>query len=154
MSVNTIEKPFSTETQSAKQSGNVPYQKIKESLQRIANNVGDLGLETVELFIGETLFKQGQEGDCMYFILSGQLNVSIRQSDGNELIVRVLKEGAIVGELSLISGQNRTASVSAIKNTRLLRITEKDISKLLEYDSLLFDNIGKIALKSRVVLLL
>lgn len=145
MRVNMIEKPFGTEIQSAKQSGNAPYQKIKESLRRIAKHVGELSLETIELFTGETLFNQGQEGDCMYFILSGQLDVRIRQSDGSEHLVSVLKEGAIVGELSVLSGQNRTATVSAIENTRLLRITEKDISKLLKYDSLLFDNIGKIA---------
>ena len=138
-------KPFDMETQYAKQSGNAPYQKIRESVRRIANHAGELSLETIELFTGETLFKQGQEGDCMYFILSGQLDVKIRQSDGSEQLVSVLKEGAIVGDLSLLSGQNRTASVSAIENTRLLRITEKDISKLLKYDSLLFDNIGKIA---------
>ena len=42
-------KPFGTETQSAKQSGNAPYQKIKESVRRIANHVAELSLETIEL---------------------------------------------------------------------------------------------------------
>jgi len=140
-----IEKSLGTETQSGSQTENTPYQKIKETIGRIASHVGELSLETIELFLGDTLFKQGQEGDCMYFVLSGKLDVRIRQSDGSEHLVSVLEAGNIVGELSLFSGQNRTASVSATENTSLFRITEKDISRLLKYDSQLFDNIGKVA---------
>jgi len=75
---------------------------------------------------GNYLCRQGQAGDCMYMIQSGEADVLVRGQDGKELRVAKLRAGDIAGELNMIDGTARGADVVAgglVKTFRLERDT-------------------------------
>lgn len=75
----------------------------------------------VELQAGEMLMQQGDPGDAAYLSLSGRLRVYVRDGEG-ERMVRELGRGEIIGEMSLFTGEPRTASVVAVRKSMLARI--------------------------------
>ncbi len=139
-----MSEPFEPNIQSGKP-GIRSDQEIIELVSKLAGREKELGLETIELCAGEILFNQGQEGNCMFLVLSGKLDVRIYQPDGTEHLINVLTEGSIVGEMAFLSGQNRMATVYVREDVRLIRITEKDIGKLVQGDTGLIENISTVA---------
>jgi voltage-gated potassium channel len=73
---------------------------------------------------GEVLMRRGQPGDCMYFIVSGQVRVEHRP-DPIEL-----GPGEFFGEMSLLSGQPRTATVTVVETAELLILDIADFRDL------------------------
>ena len=71
----------------------------------------------------QTLFLAGDAGDGCYRIDEGLLKVSVVAPTGSERILAILGPGAIVGELSMISGEARSASVAAIRESSLCFIS-------------------------------
>jgi Cyclic nucleotide-binding domain len=67
---------------------------------------------------GQIIFRQGELGDCAYFIQSGEVEM-IRQENGNENVVATLSEGDYFGEKALISSAPRTATIRAATQTRV-----------------------------------
>jgi CRP/FNR family transcriptional regulator, cyclic AMP receptor protein len=63
---------------------------------------------------GEVLFRAGDVGDGCYRIQTGLVKVLVTSQKGEERIISLLGPGAIVGELSVIDGKPRSASVIAI----------------------------------------
>ncbi len=66
-----------------------------------------------------TLFQAGDAGDGCYLVNEGLLKVTMVSRSGNERILAFLGSGAIVGELSIIDGLPRSASVVAVRNSDL-----------------------------------
>lgn len=87
-------------------------------------------LEVVQLLAGATLFQQGEPGDAMYLIRSGTLRVSARGPAGEDLVLDVLDPGASVGEMALLTGQPRTATVSAIVDSELVKFSRPAFDRL------------------------
>jgi len=73
----------------------------------------------VQLGADEVLFLAGDPGDGCYRIDSGLLKVMMISRSGVERILVVLGPGAIVGELSIIDGRPRSASVVAVRDSTL-----------------------------------
>ena len=66
--------------------------------------------------IGSTLFSEGEEGDGLYVIDKGLLKIVVKSPLGEERIVSMLGQGAIVGELSVIDGLPRSASAVVMQD--------------------------------------
>lgn len=66
---------------------------------------------------GETLFNEGDPGDGMYIIERGELVVTTTATTGERVVLAELSNGALLGELSLASGQPRSATVEAMSAT-------------------------------------
>jgi CRP/FNR family transcriptional regulator, cyclic AMP receptor protein len=73
----------------------------------------------VRVTADEVLFLAGDKGDGCYRIEEGLLKVTMVSRAGNERILAFFGPGAIVGELSLIDGLPRSASVVAVRNSTL-----------------------------------
>src|SRR5580693_5814330 len=73
----------------------------------------------VKLTADETLFTAGDAGDGCYRINEGLLKVTMVSRAGGERILAFLGAGAIVGELALIDGFPRSASVVAVRDAQL-----------------------------------
>jgi len=71
---------------------------------------------------GETLFRAGESADAMYVVLSGRLRVWLERG-GTDRAIRELSRGEIVGELALLTGEARSATVRAIRDTELARLS-------------------------------
>ncbi len=85
---------------------------------RLATNLFS-GAKPVRLDADEVLFLAGERGDGCYRIKSGLLKVTMVSRSGSERILAFLGPGAIVGELSVIDGRPRSASVMAMRKAEL-----------------------------------
>src|SRR5262245_20662025 len=74
---------------------------------------------TVSLAAGQMLFLAGDEGDGCYRVEDGLLKANVVAPAGGERILAILGPGSIVGELSMIDGAPRSASVSALRDSKL-----------------------------------
>ena len=85
----------------------------------------------LSLPVGAILIRQGETGGSMFVILDGAADVTVKAVDGAEQQVNVLALDDIVGEMSLLTGAPRTATVKAATPLRVLEITKEAIEALL-----------------------
>ena len=98
---------------------------------------------------GEAIVRQDAEGDSMFVLLEGQARVVLEPS-GQE--VAVIPAGGFFGEMSMLTGDRRTATVRAVKDLRVLEITAKDFGALAAAHPGLLDHISTIMSTRRVEL--
>ena len=82
---------------------------------------------TVRVPGGSWLFRAGEPGDSLYIVLAGRCEVV----DTHEQSILVLGRGAVLGELALVTGSPRAASVRASRDTELLELTRSEFERLL-----------------------
>jgi CRP/FNR family transcriptional regulator len=80
---------------------------------------------TIALKQGQTLFESGAIGDGCYWLEEGVLKVSVASNQGAERILAILGPGAIVGELAMIDGLPRSATVQALRDSRLIFVARR-----------------------------
>jgi CRP/FNR family cyclic AMP-dependent transcriptional regulator len=85
----------------------------------------------VELAAGETLFREGDTGTSAYQILSGVVRVTVDGATGPTELAR-RSVGELIGELSILSRDPRSATVTAVEHTRLAVITPDRIERELD----------------------
>jgi CRP-like cAMP-binding protein len=81
---------------------------------------------------GEILCRQGEEGGTLYAICSGGVSITVRQTDGRETVVAHLGPDAFFGEMSLLTGEKRSATVTAERDTEVLMVSKTALAPLLE----------------------
>jgi CRP-like cAMP-binding protein len=81
---------------------------------------------------GETVFLLGESGKCLVVLLEGRLRVSIASSDGRELVLALVEPGEILGEIAVLDGRERTATVTAQGAGAVAFIDRHDLITLLE----------------------
>ncbi|MGB9735451.1 MAG: cyclic nucleotide-binding domain-containing protein [bacterium] len=85
---------------------------------------------------GSIIVKEGEPGDAMYIVKDGLLEVSTVGRNGKEIVLAQLSEGDVFGEVALVTGRERTATVKALKQTRLMKLKKQDFQEIIEkYDS-------------------
>lgn len=77
------------------------------------------------------VIRQGDPGNSMFVIIQGAVGVVRREKDGKEISLAELKEGDFFGEIALVSGQPRIASVITTEETELLELTRSDVAKVI-----------------------
>jgi len=81
---------------------------------------------------GTVLFEEGAFGDTMYMIVVGQLQVSKRMVAGADKVLTILGAGQYVGEMSLLRGAQRSATVKALTDTEVIEIDQDAFMQLLQ----------------------
>jgi CRP-like cAMP-binding protein len=81
-----------------------------------------------------TIFSEGDPADGMYLVLEGMALVLARNTQGTEQTIGIVTEGQSFGELGLLVGGPRTATVTAGLDVRLLKITP-EVMTTLERDN-------------------
>jgi CRP/FNR family cyclic AMP-dependent transcriptional regulator len=76
-------------------------------------------LTVEECDAGQILFQAGDAGDSMYLIDDGKVQISMRSTDGEELILAVLARGDFFGEMALFDGKPRSANATVVESGRL-----------------------------------
>ncbi|GAB4150246.1 MAG: hypothetical protein Kow00107_00680 [Planctomycetota bacterium] len=80
---------------------------------------------------GETIVKKGEIGRHLYIILTGTASVLGTHDDGSESVIAVLKRGDSIGEMSLLTQENISATVVAQENCTAARLSRMDFINLL-----------------------
>ncbi len=77
-----------------------------------------------DVLAGEAVVRRGEPGDCMYFIVSGEVSVELKPQP------RILGPGDFFGEMSLITGEARSATAIAVTTCELLHLDLADFLHL------------------------
>jgi NTE family protein len=88
-------------------------------------------VQWTEVAAGEALMRQGEPGDCAYLSVGGRLRVYMNDDDGSPRPVRELGRGELIGEMSLFTGEPRSATVMAIRDSVLARLDKPHFEQLL-----------------------
>lgn len=79
----------------------------------------------------QIILQQNEPGDALYILLAGRVKVVLYGEDGREVILSALRDGDFFGEMALIDGGPRSASVVAVEDSRLIRIRRDAFLRLL-----------------------
>ena len=79
---------------------------------------------------GDLLFEQGAEATALYIVQSGEVQVRAHSPSGEDIVLAVLGPGAVVGELALIDGGPRSATVEAISDCDVYRLERVAFNEL------------------------
>lgn len=92
-----------------------------------------LGRAAIEVTLsdGEPLFEQGDEGDTLYAVTEGAIELSVLSREGRKLSLDILRPGDMFGEIALFDPSHRTASAVAIGETHLLSVRNRDLLREL-----------------------
>jgi CRP/FNR family cyclic AMP-dependent transcriptional regulator len=71
------------------------------------------------------LFHHGDQGDAMYFILSGRVRISVPDTEGKDIHLAKLASGDFFGEIALLDGNPRSADAVVIEKARLAVIARE-----------------------------
>lgn len=82
-------------------------------------------LEWFEIDGGEVLFNEGEEGDALYFIISGRLQAFINYKAEDEKKLGDIIRGETVGEMAVFTGERRIATVIAIRDSVLVKLNHQ-----------------------------
>jgi NTE family protein len=96
-----------------------------ETLEEIAAHA-----DVVEVTAGDWLVREGEPAEGLYVLRSGRLEV-VREAGDAETVVRVMAPGAVIGELALLTGAKRAASVRARRDCALLSVSSEAFRRLL-----------------------
>jgi CRP-like cAMP-binding protein len=80
---------------------------------------------------GEHIIRQGDPGDSMYFIVSGQVDILFRSLDGVERMVSRMESGDFFGEASLLTGEARSASAIAESRVECYRLDKAGLQGMV-----------------------
>lgn len=84
---------------------------------------------------GVRVFHEGDQSDACYLVRSGDLRVTREHSDGRAIALATLGRGDIFGELAMLDGQARSASVETLSDSELLALPAADFRRLLAQHS-------------------
>jgi len=101
------------------------------------------GLHHTVYGVGEVIMRTGEPGDSLYVLRSGQVSVRLGV-DGLEKEVAVLGEGDFFGEMSLMTGEPRRATVVAKTDVECYVIDRALFQQILRNNAKLADEIGKL----------
>lgn len=79
---------------------------------------------------GEIVFKQGDEGEHMYVVDSGHVEIVV-DSGGHELQLSVLGPEEIFGEMAIFGGETRSATARAVDKCGVREISQEDVYKFV-----------------------
>ncbi len=102
---------------------------------------GDLGaatlrdleaeLELVWIEGGTTLFRQGEAGDALYLVVSGSLQVLLETAGEEPRAVGQFGHGETIGEMALLEGEPRNATVLALRDSQVARLPREGFERLI-----------------------
>ena len=93
---------------------------------------------------GEMIIKQNEPGSSLYIVADGVVSVQLDVENGHRKIVSKLGVGDFFGEMSLMTGETRSATVSALTNSVLLEISKAVMKDLFRNNLDFYDAVSKI----------
>ena len=93
---------------------------------------------------GETVVNQGDPGSSFYLVVKGRLEVLRNTQDGKNVLLTELGPGQFFGELSLLTGEPRTATVRSASDSELLRLEKEDFQEILKRHPAMAENLADV----------
>jgi hypothetical protein len=107
------------------------------------------GLKLLSFERGAVILREGQGGGSLYMLTSGRVRAFKKGTDGKQNPLGDLKEGAFFGEMSILTGQPRTASVVALSRCELLELDRATLDGITKTHPHVWDVLREFAEKRR-----
>ncbi|MEO6946338.1 MAG: cyclic nucleotide-binding domain-containing protein, partial [Nitrobacter sp.] len=88
----------------------------------------------IDLASGATLLRQGDVSDDVYFVLSGRLYAFSETESGARKVLSEIGRGESIGELALFTGEPRSATIVAVRDSLLVKVTRAMIERAIMQD--------------------
>lgn len=88
------------------------------------------GLELISLEPGDIVISQGEPGNSVFILTTGTVKAFVRDQNGRNVKVREMTEGAFFGEISILTGAPRTATVTAASPCELLVLDRPTLDRI------------------------
>jgi len=98
---------------------------------------------------GEQVIQQGDAGDSLFLIMSGRVEVTARQADAAAVRLATLEMGDYFGEMSLMTGEPRSATVTALMETTIFEVNKQSFRGMISAQPGLVEQLG-VALRVRL----
>lgn len=89
------------------------------SLEKLA-----AGGELIHVPGGEVLLREGDQSDALFVVASGRMQVFVAAPAGEDLLVGEIGRGEVIGEMGVLAGEPRSATVRALRDTNLVRFSK------------------------------
>lgn len=123
---------------------------IFQGLDEAAANTLRASMSPVKLRKGQSLFKEGDDGDILYIVTSGKIKLGTKSQDGRENLLMILGPGEMFGDLSLFDAGPRTATATAVTESKLLLLgQEKVIPWIKEHPEVSLHLLARLASRLR-----
>lgn len=99
-------------------------------------------VEPIKYEPGDIIFREGESGDAWYALYRGEVEV-VKKSDNAEESIRTLEPHSCFGEIAILDGLPRSATIRAAKETVVLRIPQDKFRDLLNEDNLVAHKLVK-----------
>ena len=110
-----------------------------DALTQVANSLRPLLYEA-----GRTVVRQGDEGDTFFLVSRGRVGIWMGETDNDAQPVATLGRGQCFGEMSLLTGARRTATVRAVEDTELLLLGKAEFRDILLADPKVLESLSQI----------
>lgn len=124
-------QPSATESPAGKQSIKFPRTPLFSDLTKdeLFAVIGKVKHQIISP--GVFVFQEGDKGDSIYIVVSGELDIIAKDKKGNNVVLATLKEGDFFGEFGFFSNARREAGVRATTPTGILEIVKSDIDDII-----------------------
>ena len=89
-------------------------------------------MDVIQAVPGEIIFREGDEGDCVCFVVEGLVDVFKKSEAGEEILLSSISRGRPIGEMAVIDKSVRSASVKAQTKATLLTLSRENFDSVLE----------------------
>jgi CRP/FNR family transcriptional regulator, cyclic AMP receptor protein len=102
--------------------------------------------------LGETIFKESEEGQCFYVIRSGEVKVSVTAPNGESFTLAMIKDGDICGVMSFVDGRPRSATLTAVSDVETIVMERPDFESMVDaHPRLVHKIMGKIVFQAHSI---
>jgi CRP/FNR family cyclic AMP-dependent transcriptional regulator len=81
---------------------------------------------------GDQIFAKGDPGNSMMAVLKGRVMITAPSQDGRQVVLTVMRDGDVFGEIALLDGKERTADATAATDCELLTVPRRSLLSLLD----------------------
>ena len=89
-------------------------------------------IDTEYLRAGETLFNAGDYGESLYIVNSGEIELYIKDTAGQKIVLKVAEEDDLFGEISMLDNRPRSATATALSDAELFVLDRDDLLLLFQ----------------------
>lgn len=108
---------------------NIPiFSELPDDALEILVNAGSI----IKYFENQVILEEEEEGSSLFFIFSGKVKIVRKSDDEKEVTLDILRKYDFFGEMSILDGYTRSATVIAMEDSQLFVLRRKDFLELIE----------------------
>ena len=88
-------------------------------------------MNLIDVIPGQTVFKEGDRGDYVCFVVDGALDVVKESASGESIVISTLSKGGSIGEMAVIDELPRSATIKARSKSTLITLSQENFNYIL-----------------------